>query len=112
MDKDSKVYLSCPNYGYPKWARDRAREIQNRMNADGIGWIVNRSQILSHMPYGFNPDHKQYMTLCYAMLDTCDTIYLMSGWRNSEICRKEKRWAEAHGMKIEEEKHDDMEDYR
>jgi hypothetical protein len=46
------------------------------------------------------------------MMSTCDTILLLPGWRRSEGCKKEKRWAEAHGMKIEEEKHDDLENYR
>ena len=123
MDKDSRVYLSGPIDDHPGWVpeekwrgsgyyRTRARKIQNRMRDDGIGWIVNRIQILSHMPYGFKQDDPQYMTICYALMTTCDTLYLLKGWRSSEICKKEKRWAEAHGMKIEEEKHDDLENYR
>jgi hypothetical protein len=60
MTKDSRVYLSGPIDDHPGWVPEekwrgsgyykaRTRKIQNRMTDDGIGWIVNRIQILSDL---------------------------------------------------------------
>lgn len=52
----------------------------------------------SFMPEGL--PHEAYMPICYAMMDACNTIYLMHGWRESKGAKMEYERAIKRGMKI------------
>lgn len=43
-----------------------------------LGYIVINPTIL---PLGLT--HREYMSICVALLDICDCIYLLKGWENS-----------------------------
>ena len=97
MTKDSRVYLSGPITGtvdYKKRFKRKQRELWD----SGHDWVVNPAEVNSHMPLGMT--HEEYMYMSYAMMSLCNTIILLRGWEASEGCRKEKAWAEAHGMEV------------
>ena len=49
----------------------------------GLGYeVVNPSTILSHIPT--TSTHDEYMHVSYALLDICDGIYMMDGWKDSK----------------------------
>lgn len=37
--------------------------------------------------------HEDYLHVCYAMIDICDAIYMLSDWRESRGARKELQYA-------------------
>lgn len=43
------------------------------------------------LPLGF--DYADYMTICFAMIDICDAIYLLDDWRKSAGACKEYEYA-------------------
>jgi hypothetical protein len=52
----------------------------------------------STLPEGLDWD--AYMPICYAMMDACNTIYLIHGWIQSKGAKMEYEYAVAKGMKI------------
>lgn len=42
---------------------------------------INPARVNSNMPDDFT--HEEYMKMSFAMLDMCDTIYMLSDWKSS-----------------------------
>lgn len=98
MDRNSKVYLSGPITGvvdYKKHFKDVQRELWNQ----GFGFVMNPAEVISHTPFS-QMRREEIMTICYALMASCDTIYLLDGWRASQGCREELAYAKAHGMEV------------
>ena len=43
------------------------------------------------LPLGFS--HKDYMHICYAMIDVCDAVYFLNDWKMSKGARMEHQYA-------------------
>lgn len=100
MDKDSRVYLSGPITGtvdYKKRFKRKQRELWDM----GCGFVINPAEVISHTPFS-QMTRTEIMTVCYALMASCDTIYMMDGWRASQGCREELAYAKAHGMEVVE----------
>lgn len=83
-----KVYIAGKITGdYYNKVTDKflAAEIQ----LSEAGHLVMRPTCL---PLGFN--HKDYMHICYAMIDVCDAVYLLNDWKMSKGARMEHQYAE------------------
>lgn len=52
------------------------------------GHLVMRPTCL---PLGFS--HKDYMHICYAMIDVCDAAYFLNDWKMSKGARMEHQYA-------------------
>lgn len=52
------------------------------------GHLVMRPTCL---PFGFS--HKDYMHICYAMIDVCDAVYFLNDWKMSKGARDEHQYA-------------------
>lgn len=102
MDRNSKVYLSGPITGVVDY-KERFKRVQRELWNQGFSWVVNPAEIIQHYPRALMT-YDQIMSQCYSMMSICDTILLLPGWRRSEGCKRELRYAEAHGMNIEEVK--------
>lgn len=50
------------------------------------------------LPLGFTQD--EYLHICYAMIDTCDTIYFMKSWIHSAGALKENCYAKCENKTI------------
>lgn len=37
--------------------------------------------------------HENYMHVCYAMIDICDTIFMLKDWQDSKGARLERKYA-------------------
>lgn len=44
--------------------------------------------------------HKDYMHICYAMIDICDAVYMLSDWQKSKGARMELQYAADWRKKI------------
>lgn len=45
-------------------------------------------------------EHKEYMHICYAMIDVCDSIYMLKGWRESVGAVMEYTYARKNNKEI------------
>lgn len=41
-------------------------------------------------------EHEDYMHICYAMIDICDAVYMLSDWQQSKGARMELQYAADH----------------
>lgn len=51
------------------------------------------------LPYGF--DYEDYMTVCFAMIDVCEALYMLDGWTDSPGANREHERARATGKRID-----------
>lgn len=59
---------------------------------------INPAIVNSFMPESFT--HDDYMDLCFSMLEKCDAIYMLKGWKKSTGACMEYGYALAKGMEI------------
>lgn len=45
-------------------------------------------------------EHEDYLHICYAMIDVCDAIYMLSDWQKSKGARMELQYACDHRKEI------------
>ena len=45
-------------------------------------------------------EHEEYLHVCYAMLDVCDTVYMLRDWQTSKGARLELQYAADHQKEI------------
>ena len=102
--KKPKIYIAgpmrgLPNFNYPKF-NDYAKAHR------AAGWdVVNPVEIGANYgtPEQINADPALLAAVMAAeihALETCDAIYLLDGWQNSEGARKELAVAIAYHLKI------------
>lgn len=46
------------------------------------------------------PKHSDYMRVSLTLMDLCDAIYFIDGWKESKGCNMEKKYAENIGLKV------------
>lgn len=91
-----RVYISGPitkdkDY-YKKFLMAEAR-----LTADGHE-VINPAKVGLLMPKSF--EHKDYMDIDFALMQKCDAIYLLKGWKASIGSVNELSFAKQRGMKI------------
>ena len=59
------------------------------------GYAVMNPSVLNA---GF--EHYEYMRVCYAMMDTCDSVYFLRNWTDSKGAKMEMTRAIEKGLKI------------
>lgn len=65
----------------------------------GIGCVpVNPAKVSAQLPK--ETSYNQYIKMSLAMLDMCDSIYMLDGWENSKGARLEKSYAESMGKTV------------
>ena len=51
------------------------------------------------LPYGF--DYEDYMKVCFAMIDVCETLYMLDGWTDSLGAKREFEQGQKTGKLID-----------
>ncbi len=92
------IYIAGPMTGYPGWNKDRFVSAEIDLSLDGHT-VLNPA---GHIPFRHpeNITHEQYMKIAFAMIDACDTIYLLDGWRDSKGATQEYKYAVQHEKNI------------
>lgn len=86
-----KVYVSGKITGLdPKEYLARFAEAQLYLEFHGHK-VMNPASAMSGCTTGFSDD--DYQHVCYAMIDTCDAIYMLGNWQGSKGARKELQYA-------------------
>ena len=84
-----KIYIAGPITGVPDYKQHFAAAEKRLRDA---GHITMNPAVL---PEGFT--HAEYMHICYAMIDVCEAVYMLEGWRES----KGARWEHAKAYRDE-----------
>jgi len=92
----TKVYLSGPITNQPDHMK-RFNEAQTALEKEGYS-VINPSLIASCLPE--DTEYEDYMKLDMVLLDMCDEIYMLKGWKNSCGANREYGYAQAKGMVI------------
>lgn len=75
-----KVYISGPVTGTEDYLR-RFRKAEEELTAAGHT-VINPAKVNSNMPEGTT--HEEYMAMSFTMLEMCNAIYLLNGWKLSK----------------------------
>ena len=59
---------------------------------------VNHAKVNSMMPT--DTTYEEYMLMSFAMLETCNSIYMLDGWENSKGARMEHERSIEKGIRI------------
>ena len=70
---------------------------ENKLIAEGHE-VINPAKIGRMLPKSF--EHKDYMDIDFALMQKCDAIYLLKGWRASIGSVNELSFARQRKMKI------------
>jgi hypothetical protein len=91
-----KIYISGPITGIEGYMK-RFDETERLLTSKGFT-VINPAKVNAQLPG--NTTHEEYMKTSIAMLDMCDTIYMMKGWEKSKGCSIEFEYAYEHGITI------------
>lgn len=94
-----KIYISGPITGTTDYM-ERFTKIQKELEYRGYE-VINPALINSNLPK--STTWEEYMRVSLVMLEMCDAIYLLKGWRNSKGATLEYNRARQWGLKIHEE---------
>ena len=97
------VYISGPITKNPNYVLDFARAKAKLIDdiKDGefdFTGIISRVEVNSAMPE--DCVWKDYMEVCYRLLDLSQNIYMLRGWETSEGCRREHTYAKLLGLGV------------
>lgn len=93
-----RVYISGPITGTKDYMR-RFQEAEDALLNWGEGVeVINPAAVCFLMPDTFK--HRDYMDICFRLLEKCDTIYFMKDWKKSKGACMEYGYALAKDMVI------------
>ena len=93
-----RIYISGKITGTDDYIqRFTKAEIDLLVKYEGVE-IINPAVYNQQMPATFT--HDEYMTVCMALLSTCDTIYMLKGWETSPGAKAECEYALFNNYKI------------
>lgn len=92
--KKQKIYIAGKIKGNPNFKEDFATA---RRKLEEQGYIVLDPSLL---PAGM--EYEDYMTICYAMIDTAKQIKLLHNWKDSPGANREKKYAESKLYRVTE----------
>ena len=91
-----RVYISGP-ITKDKDFYNKFLNAEKRLKAEGYE-VINPAKIGLMLPKSF--EHKDYMDIDFALMQKCDAIYLLKGWRASIGSVNEVSYAKERNMKI------------
>ena len=96
MEKRKKIYISGPITGTKDYM-SRFSTAHLSLARQGYS-VVNPAMVSAKLPEDTTYD--EYMAMSFAMLDMCDSIYMLDGWENSKGAKMEYERALKNGLNI------------
>lgn len=87
-----KIYIAGKINGLKNY-KDHFNKAEKKLSKDGH-LCMNPSTLPEGFPY------ESYMPICIAMIDQCDSIYMLNNWEDSRGARVELEYAKVTGKKI------------
>lgn len=94
-----RIYISGAITGTTDYM-ERFAAAEEKLTAEGYS-VVNPAKVNYMMPEDMTWD--EYMHMSHTMLQLCDAIYMLKGWRESKGARLENMWAYMSDYPIIEE---------
>lgn len=94
-----KVFISGPITGKPNYNRAAFILAEAGLSEQGHT-VLSPANIIPL----YNPEEitqKQYLNICFSMIDACDTVYFLKGWEHSKGSRAELDYAIQHRKNCE-----------
>lgn len=91
-----KIYISGPITGTSDYMERFARA-ERKLSSLGYT-VINPVRVNAQLPK--NTTHEEYMKMSIVMLDMCDAIFMMEGWKESKGCGIEFEYAYEHRITI------------
>ena len=91
-----RIYISGP-ITRDKDFLNKFKAAEEHLKAEGHE-VINPAKIGVLLPKSF--EHKDYMDIDFALMQKCDAIYLLKGWRASIGSVNEVNYARQREMKI------------
>ena len=94
-NKHYTVYISGPITGVENYLFNfnKAEEYLKDLGYQ----VINPARFNAVLP---ELDYEQYMKVDFALLDLCDSIYMLDGWRDSKGANREYGYALGKGLKF------------
>ena len=96
MEKRKKIYISGPITGTKDYM-SRFSTAHIKLARHGYS-VVNPAMVNAMLPE--DTTHDEYMAMSFAMLDMCDTIYMLDNWEQSKGAKMEFERALKNGLNI------------
>ena len=93
-----KVYISGAITGVDNYI-DNFAKVEEELKQRGLE-VVNPARVLAEMPE--TTQYETYMAMALVMLDGCDAIYMLKGWKESKGANRELGYALGKGKIIME----------
>lgn len=87
-----KIYIAGKVTGLDNF-KEKFRNAEERLKAHGH-LVMNPAELGEGFPWD------SYMPICYAMIDACDTIYMLDNWKDSKGANLELAYAKQKGLDI------------
>ena len=97
-ENKNRVYLSGAITGTDDYQQRFAEASQKIRATYKNVEVINPALVCQSLPESY--EHAEYMRVCLTLLCSCDTIYLMKGWRKSVGARIEAEVANRLGLDI------------
>lgn len=97
-----KIYISGAITNNPNYKDDFERAEDYLQREYPSADIINPALVNSFLPK--STTYEEYMKMCLCMLDKCDSIYMIKGWKKSCGSNREYGYALAKDMIIMFEK--------
>lgn len=91
-----KIYISGPITGTEGYLQ-RFAVAENELIASGHK-VINPARVNAQLPE--STTHEEYMKMSLCMMDMCDTVFMLKGWRDSKGANMEFEYARGTGMTI------------
>ena len=95
-----KIYISGAITGTDDYM-ERFAKAEKELTEQGYS-VVNPAKVNAQLPS--DTDYEDYMKMSFCMLDMCDSIYMIKGWKKSCGANREYGYALAKDMIIMFEK--------
>lgn len=86
-----RIYISGPITGVQDYMQNFSKT-QDKLNLQGHS-VYNPAAVCAMLP----PDtrYEEYMKMAFTMLDMCDVVYMLPGWKKSLGANREYGYAKA-----------------
>lgn len=91
-----RIYISGAITGTDDYM-ERFAEAEAELTRAGYA-VVNPAKVNAQLPA--KTTYSEYMMMSFCMLDMCDCIYMIRGWKNSKGANMELRRAQGLGMEV------------